>query len=152
MAGSADRDDGAMGCAALLGIIVAAVVCWLVWQAVVWTFTEWRWAWFVGYTIAVPAVAYGIVRAWGEERPFVPSRQREAWATAVLTALAATAPVVVLVKGWATGVVALLFAIGSGIVGSFVSSAGRRGPGDEKDAAADPERERTPSDASLQAE
>lgn len=76
--------------------------------------------WFLGYAAAVPVLAYGIVRAWGEAHSFAPARQRETWATAVLTALAVAAPVVVLAKGWGTGLVALLFSLASGALGLFV--------------------------------
>lgn len=114
MAGSANRDETSQGCVALVAICAIAVVGWLVWTVVTWTLAEWRWAWFLGCAAVAPAAALAIVFAWGEERPFVPSRQREAWTTAVVTAVAAEAPAVVLVKGWGTGVVALLFALGAG--------------------------------------
>jgi hypothetical protein len=104
-----------LGCAALLGVVGVVVVCWLVWTAVIWVFAEWHWAWIVGCALVIPCLAYGIVRAWGEPRPFVPSRQIEAWTTAVVTALVAAAPAVVLVKGWLTAVVAVLLASGSAV-------------------------------------
>lgn len=105
-----DSNDAALGCAALLGIAVLAVICWLVWTAVMWLVAEWRWVWISGCALLVPGLAYAIVRAWGEQRPFVPADRREAWITAVLTAAAAAAPVVVLIKGWGTGIPALLLA------------------------------------------
>ncbi|MFK0023486.1 hypothetical protein [Streptomyces sp. NPDC090798] len=114
MARSDNRDDTALGCAVLLGLLVVGAVCWLVWTAVMWVLAEWRWAWFAGFALAIPCLAYAIVHAWGEQRPFVPSRQLEAWATAVATSLAAAAPIIVLTKGWTTAVVALLIAVGSG--------------------------------------
>ncbi|MER5584784.1 hypothetical protein ABT090_24525 [Streptomyces asoensis] len=113
MARSDNRGEAEQGCAVLLGLVLVCAVCWLVYQAVLWVVAEWRWAWFAGCAVAVPCAAYAIVCAWGEERPFVPSRQREAWATAVAVALAAVAPLVVLLKGWPTAVVALLTAAGS---------------------------------------
>jgi hypothetical protein len=115
MAGSGNRSDTEVGCAALLGILGVAVVCWLLWTAVTWAVAEWHWAWIIGCALAVPCLAYGIVWAWGEPRPFVPFRQAEAWITAFVTALVAAAPVIVLVKGWLTAVVALLFALGSAV-------------------------------------
>ncbi|MFF9407581.1 hypothetical protein ACF1B0_18960 [Streptomyces anandii] len=117
MAGSANRDDATQGCLALVAICAVVAVGWLVWTAVMWTLTEWRWAWFVGYAAVAPAAAYALVIAWGERRPFVPSRRREAWMTAVVTVVAAQAPAVVLLKGWGTGAVALLFALGAGSAG-----------------------------------
>ncbi|MBW8800524.1 MAG: hypothetical protein JF597_45225 [Streptomyces sp.] len=114
-----DRDDATRGCLGLAAITAVVVVGWLVWTAVMWTLAEWRWAWFIGCAAVSPAAAFAIVLAWGEERPFVPSRRREAWMTAVVTAVAAEAPAVVLVKGWGTGTVALLFALGAGSVGAF---------------------------------
>ncbi|KMS82548.1 hypothetical protein ACZ91_57785 [Streptomyces regensis] len=93
------------------------VVGWLVWTAAMWTVAEWRWAWFVGCAVVAPAAAFALVSVWGEERPFLPSRWREAWMTAVVTAVAAEAPAVVLVKGWGTGAVALLLALGAGAAG-----------------------------------
>lgn len=143
MAGSANRsNDTAVGCAGILGLCVLAVTCWLLWTAVTWAATEWRWIWFLIYAAAVPALAYGIVRTWGEERPFAPSRQREAWATAILTATAAAAPVVVLMKGWGTGVVALLFALASGVVSSFVPAPGRCVASDKENATTEAEDEK----------
>jgi hypothetical protein len=94
MARSNSSNDTALGCAALLGIAVLGVVCWLVWSAVMWLTAEWRWAWICGCALLVPGLAYAVVRAWGEQRPFVPAVRREAWITAVLTAVAAAAPVV----------------------------------------------------------
>jgi hypothetical protein len=79
-----------------------------------WTVAEWRWAWFLGCAAVAPAVAFALVLAWGERRPFVPSGRQEAWMTAVVTAVAAEAPVVVLVKGWGTATVALLLALAAG--------------------------------------
>ncbi|MEU0061393.1 hypothetical protein [Streptomyces sp. NPDC006334] len=113
MARSDDRGEAEQGCAVLLGLVLVCAVCWLVYQAVLWVVAEWRWAWFAACAVAVPCAAYAIVCVWGEERPFVPSRQLEAWATAVAAALAAIAPLVVLLKGWPTAVVALLTAAGS---------------------------------------
>ncbi|MFE0631551.1 hypothetical protein ACFW3D_31925 [Streptomyces sp. NPDC058864] len=108
------------------------MVCWLLWTAVTWAVADWRWTWFLGYAAVVPALAYGIVWAWGEARSFAPSRQRETWATAVLAALALAAPVVVLTKGWGTALVALLFSLASGAVGLFVPGRpnGERGNGE----------------------
>ncbi|MEU5600002.1 hypothetical protein [Streptomyces sp. NPDC020298] len=120
MARSDNRSDTELGCAVLLGLILVGAVCWLVYQAVLWVVAEWRWAWFAGCAMVVPCAAYAIVRAWGEERPFVPSRQLEAWATAVATALTAAAPLVVLVKGWPTAVVAALTAAGSAAAVTYV--------------------------------
>ncbi|GGX91278.1 hypothetical protein [Streptomyces anandii] len=117
MAGSANRDDATQGCLALVAICAVVVVGWLVWTAVMWTLAEWRWAWFVGCAAVAPAAAYALVIAWDEKRPFVPSRRREAWMTAVVTVVAAEAPAVVLVKGWGTGAVALLCALGAGSAG-----------------------------------
>ncbi|MFI1538441.1 hypothetical protein [Streptomyces anandii] len=117
MAGSANRDDATQGCLALVAICAVVVVGWLVWTAVMWTLAEWRWAWFVGCAAVAPAAAYALVIAWDEQRPFVPSRRREAWMTAVVTVVAAEAPAVVLVKGWGTGAVALLCALGAGSAG-----------------------------------
>ncbi|MFE2099089.1 hypothetical protein [Streptomyces sp. NPDC059468] len=146
MASSANRDDTTQGCLALVAICAVVVVGWLVWTAVMWTVTEWRWAWFVGCATAAPAAAFALVFAWGEERPFVPSHRREAWMTAVVTAVAAEAPVVVLVKGWGTGAVALLLALGAGSAGVLdlfdrpgVRHAGKSSPAgvDEKQRSAD---------------
>ncbi|CAK7280156.1 hypothetical protein [Streptomyces misionensis] len=146
MAGSANRDNATQGCLALVAICAVVVVGWLVWTAVMWTLAEWRWAWFVGCAAAAPAAAFVFVYAWGEERPFVPSRRREAWMTAVVTAVAAEAPAVVLVKGWGTGAVALLFALGAGSAGALgpfdrrgVRHAGKSSPAgiDEKQRFAD---------------
>ncbi|MFF4037423.1 hypothetical protein [Streptomyces sp. NPDC001816] len=146
MASSANRDDATQGCLALVAICAVVVVGWLVWTAVMWTVAEWRWAWFVGCAAAAPAAAFALVFAWGEERPFVPSRHREAWMTAVVTAVAAEAPAVVLVKGWGTGAVALLLALGAGSAGVLdpfdrrgVRHAGKSSPAgvDEKQRSAD---------------
>ncbi|MGA5037061.1 hypothetical protein ACPCA8_08365 [Streptomyces capoamus] len=120
MARSDNRSDTELGCAVLLGLVLVGAVCWLVYQAVLWVVAEWRWAWFAGYAVAVPGAAYAIVCAWREERPFVPSRQLEAWTTAVATALAAAAPLVVLLKGWPTAIVALLVAAGSAAAVAYV--------------------------------
>jgi small-conductance mechanosensitive channel len=121
MARSNSSNDTALGCAALLGIAVLGVVCWLVWSAVMWLTAEWRWAWICGCALLVPGLAYAVVRAWGEQRPFVPAVRREAWITAVLTAVAAAAPVVVLAKGWGTGIAALLLAACAGEAVIFLS-------------------------------
>ncbi|MCF0087272.1 MULTISPECIES: hypothetical protein [unclassified Streptomyces] len=114
MAGSADSSDAARGCLVLVGLCAAVAVGWLVWISVMWTVAEWRWAWFLGCAAVAPAVAFALVLAWGERRPFVPSGRQEAWMTAVVTAVAAEAPVVVLVKGWGTATVALLLALAAG--------------------------------------
>ncbi|WP_445284725.1 hypothetical protein [Streptomyces sp. DSM 118148] len=146
MASSANRDEATQGCLALVAICAVVVVGWLVWTAVMWTVAEWRWAWFVGCAAAAPAAAFALVFAWREERPFAPSRRREAWMTAVVTAVAAEAPVVVLVKGWGTGAVALLLALGAGSAGVLdlfdrpgVRHAGKSSPAsvDEKQRSAD---------------
>ncbi|MGW7568971.1 hypothetical protein ACWGJV_22175 [Streptomyces tendae] len=152
MARSNDSNDAALGCAALLGIAALAVICWLVWTAVMWLVAEWRWAWISGYGLLVPGLAYAVVRAWGEQRPFVPADRREAWITAVLTAVAAAAPVVVLIKGWGAGITALLLAACTGGAIIFLSEhwspasfrSGRRprqGPG-----VAPPVAEKAPAD------
>ncbi|MFC9640015.1 hypothetical protein ACFTZF_15840 [Streptomyces mirabilis] len=139
MARSDNRSDSALGCAVLLGLAATGLACWLVWTAVMWVLAEWRWAWFAGYMLVVPALAIAIVRLWGEQRPFVPSRHLEAWMTAVLTAVAAAAPVVVLAKGWGTGTVALLLAVGSGSAVAYTAHNRGRSEGDAKLHAADDE-------------
>ncbi|MFF8531898.1 hypothetical protein ACF07B_07905 [Streptomyces sp. NPDC015532] len=106
-------DDGVLGCLGLIGIAVAAAVCWLLYEAVLWVVAEWRWAWFVGCAVAVPCAAYLLVRVWGEQWPFDPMDHVEVWVTAVATALAVSTSFVVLVEGWPTAVVALLVAAGS---------------------------------------
>lgn len=152
MAGSANRDDTARGCAALLGIFAVAVVCWLVWTAVMWTLAEWRWAWFVGYMLVVPGLARAIAFTWGEQRPFMASRQLEAWTTAVLTAVAAVAPVVILAKGWGTGITALLFAIGGGLAAAYAPIGRRRALGPERQLPTGSDGEQLPAAAASQAE
>ncbi|MFF4542486.1 hypothetical protein [Streptomyces aureus] len=106
-------NDGVLGCLGLIGIAVAAVVCWLLYEAVLWVVAEWRWAWFIGCAVAVPSAAYLLVRVWGEQWPFDPMDHIEVWVTAVATALAVSTPFVVLVEGWPTAIVALLVAAGS---------------------------------------
>ncbi|GHD92045.1 hypothetical protein [Streptomyces naganishii] len=146
MASSAKRDETTQGCLVLVAVCALVVVGWLVWTAVMWTVAEWRWAWFVGCAAVTPAAAFALVFAWGEERPFLPSWRREAWMTAVVTAVAAEAPAVVLLKGWGTGTVALLCALGAGSAGVFgpfdlggVRPAGESSPAsaDEKQRSAD---------------
>ncbi|MEV6833286.1 hypothetical protein AB0N17_01920 [Streptomyces sp. NPDC051133] len=146
MARSGNHSGSAVGCAALLVLAAVTLVCWLVWTAVMWVVAEWRWAWFAGYMLAVPALAWAIVRVWGEQRPFVPSRQLEAWITAALTAVAAAAPVVVLAKGWGTGTVALLLALGSASAVAYAAHHGVRSPGGEEPHTADDD---APSDAAM---
>ena len=43
-------DDGALGCAVLLGVALAVLVGWLAWLAVLWFAADWRWA----GTVAIP--------------------------------------------------------------------------------------------------
>jgi hypothetical protein len=116
-----DMDDGVLGCLGLLGIVAAGAACWLLYQAVLWVFAEWRWAWFIGCAVVVPCAAYLLVRAWGEQWPFAPSDHIEVWATAVATALAVSAPFVVLIEGWPTAVVALLIAATSATAATYLS-------------------------------
>jgi hypothetical protein len=101
-------DDGALGCAVLLGVALAVLVGWLAWLAVLWFAADWRWAWITATAPVVPVVAYGVIVAWREPQPFVPSERREAWCSAVAVAVGLLAPMLVLVKGWGTAGVALI--------------------------------------------
>ncbi|WP_333737341.1 hypothetical protein [Streptomyces sp. IBSBF 2806] len=100
--------DDDLGCAVLLGLALLALLVWLIWLAVLWFVTDWRWAWVTGTALGVPLLAYATVIAWREPQPFAPSRSPETWYTATAVAVFLHAPLLVLVKGRGTAIVALL--------------------------------------------